>query len=61
MKLTRDSLVLTLGVLASVLAYLMVAPPPTEWSYAETLKFLSVLVGIGLSRLQSSPLPGGKE
>lgn len=54
---TRDSLVLLLGILGSLVAYLVTAAtPPTAWSYAEWLQFTAVLIGIVLAWLRSSPL-----
>ena len=47
MKLTRESLILWLGVAGATLTYLLNAPPPTAWDYNEALKFASFLVGIG--------------
>lgn len=61
MKLTRESLILWLGVVGATLTYLLNAPPPTAWDYPEVLKFASFLVGIGLAKLQHSPLPGKED
>jgi len=55
--ITRDSLTLLLGILASVIGYLISAEKPlTLWSYTEWLQFMSVLIGILLAWLRSSPL-----
>lgn len=55
----RDSLVLILGIAASVLGYFISAEvPPTQWTYAQWLQFGSAMVGIILAWLRSSPLAG---
>lgn len=59
--MTRDSLLLTIGVISAIFAYLTAAPIPTTWDYYEVIKFGSFLVGIGLAKLQTSPLKGQGE
>lgn len=56
--MTRDSIVLLLAVVGSVLVYLGTAPPPTSWDYAEAIKFGSFIVGLVAAKLATSPLPG---
>lgn len=58
MKLTRDSVVLSLTAAAAALGFLMTMPPPTHWSYQQ---WLQVALGAVLwiaGKLGSSPLTG---
>ena len=56
---TRDSLILILGIAGSLIGYFIAAEkPPTEWAYQQWLQFGAALVGIILSWLRSSPLAG---
>lgn len=56
---TRDSLVLILGIVGSVFTYLASADKPiTEWAYAQWIQFGSFLVGVLIAWLRSSPLAG---
>ncbi len=58
--ITRDSLVLILGILASFLGYLVTAQTPFwQWTYMQWLQGLMFLVGVVLAWLRSSPLAGG--
>ena len=58
---TRDSWVLVIAGLASVLTYLQASPPPTQWDYAEWVKAIAMLVGIISAQLGWSPLPGKRD
>ncbi len=57
--ITRDSLILIIGIVASIFGYLVTAEvPPTAWSYMQWLQFGTYLTGIVLAWLRSSPLAG---
>lgn len=58
---TRDSALLTLTVVGAIIAYLLAAPPPSEWDYYETLKALAALVAILAAKLSNSPWPSKRE
>lgn len=58
MKLTRDSALLWVGVIAALFAYLSVNKIPTEWSYPEWIQFGIAITGWAIGKLQSSPLSG---
>jgi hypothetical protein len=61
MTLTRESAALWLAAIGALFAYLLAdGRPPTEWSYADWLKFGSALVAWGVGKLQHSPLKGEK-
>jgi hypothetical protein len=61
MKITRDSLVLSLGILAAVITYLINAKPVYEWLYNDWLMAASFLVATALGKLSTSPLAGEKK
>lgn len=56
--LTRDNkLVLWLTAAAALVAYLMAdGRPPTDWGYADWLKFAAAVFAYLSAKLQSSPL-----
>ncbi len=54
----RDSKVFWLGAAVALIGYLSVSAPPTSWSYADWLRFASVLVAWVSGKLATSPLPG---
>ena len=59
--LTRDSWLWLLTFLGLLLSHLLTTEvPPTQWSYAEWLKFLSTFLAGVVGWLSSSPLAGAK-
>ncbi len=60
MKLTRDSILLWVGIVGLLLGYLSVNQPPTEWTYQDWIQFGIAITGWIIGKLQSSPLPGNK-
>lgn len=58
---TRDSLVWGLSIAAAVLTYLIAAPPPTEWGYADWLQAAAFAVATLSGKLATSPLPSKEE
>lgn len=58
MKLSRDSLLLWIPVLGALIAYLLSAPPPTEWGYTQWLQFAAAVVATASAKLMRSPLKG---
>ena len=54
--ITRDSIVLILGILGSIFTYLASADPISQWAYAQWIQFGSFLVGVLIAWLRSSPL-----
>jgi hypothetical protein len=60
--MNRDSIVLTLAVLGSVLGYLIAAgKPPTDWNYQEWLQAAAFGVGVIAAKLSTSPLKHSTE
>jgi hypothetical protein len=59
---TRDSMVLWLGLAVAVVGYLSsAAKPPMEWSYSEWLQAASFGLAWVMGKLHSSPLPGAND
>lgn len=56
--MSRDSIVLWLGIIGASVAYLMLCPPPWDWGYQDYLKALAFLVATVSGKLATSPLPG---
>lgn len=56
--MTRDSWVLWLGIAGAIVAYLVASEPPTQWAYADWMKFVALLIGIISGKLATSPLSG---
>lgn len=60
--ITRDSLVLWLGLGVALVGYLITAAkPPVAWSYMEWLQFASFLLAWVAGKLATSPLKGEDE
>jgi hypothetical protein len=60
--MNRDSILLTLGIIAAAVGYLISAgKPPTEWNYQEWLQGASFAIGVLLAKLSTSPLPHSEE
>ena len=57
---SRDSKLLWVGAGVALIGYLSVSEPPTAWSYADWLKFATVVLAWVSGKLASSPLPGEK-
>jgi len=61
MKLTRDSMVLWLGLAIAVVGYLSTAAqPPTAWGYMEWLQAAAFVLAWVSGKLATSPLSGTK-
>ena len=58
MRLTRDSWIWTLSIIAALLTYLGAAPPPTQWDYLQWIKFAALVVATVSAKLATSPLRG---
>ena len=59
MKFSRDSLLWTLGLVASIIAYLMAdGRNPMTWDYTSWLKFIAAAVAVLMAKLGNSPLEG---
>lgn len=58
MRLTRDSIVWWLGIIAAALTYLLAADPPTQWTYHEWLQAAAAVVATISGKLATSPLKG---
>jgi hypothetical protein len=58
MRLTRDSLLLWLPVVAALITYLLSTDPPTVWTYYQWLQFASAAVAVASTKLMTSPLKG---
>lgn len=58
MKLTRDSVVWTVGLLGSVLGSLLIQPPPTAWTYHQWIANLIGALGLISAKLGNSFLKG---
>jgi hypothetical protein len=59
MQLTRDSLVLWLGIFGSLAAYFAVAEhSPDQWNWHEWMQFAVATIGVVAGKLATSPLPG---
>ena len=59
--LTRDSLMLWLGLAIAVVGYLSSSKPPTEWSYAEWIQASAFILAWVSGKLATSPLKGEKD
>lgn len=57
----RDSWVLWLGVAVAVVGYLSQAGPPTQWGYAEWIKFAMFILVWASGKLATSPLKGERD
>ena len=55
---TRDSVLLWLGLAIAVVGYLSAAKPPVQWGYAEWLQFAAFGLAWVSGKLASSPLAG---
>ena len=59
MKITRDSLLLYVGLAVAVVGYLTTAAkPPTTWGYMEWLQAASFILAWIMGKLGTSPLSG---
>jgi hypothetical protein len=59
MKITRDSAVLTLGILGALVGYLAAAQhTPLEWTFHEWMQFALMGIGVIAGKLSTSPLKG---
>ena len=58
MKLTRDSLILWLPVVAAAITYLLAAPPPPQWDYYQWLQAAAAVVAATSTKFMTSSLPG---
>ena len=62
MSLTRDSMVLWLGLGVAVVGYLTTAKdPPTQWDYMDWLQACSFILAWVVGKLATSPLAGAKD
>lgn len=59
--MTRDSMLWTLALLASILTYLAAAPPPTQWTYPEWVQAAAFLVATLSAKLATSPLLSSRD
>jgi len=60
--MTRDSLVLWLAAIGALVGYLVAdGRVPTEWGYADWLKFVAFVIAWGSGKLATSPLRGEKD
>ena len=57
-RITRDSLMLWLPVIAAAVTYLLAAPPPTEWGYHAWLQAIAAIVAATSTKYMTSGLPG---
>lgn len=58
MRLTRDSILLWVGILGGLVVYLAGNKPPLDWGYYEWLAALGYLISVVSAKLATSPLPG---
>lgn len=59
--LTRDSLLLWVGIVGGVVIYLSGTKPIMEWGYYEYLSALGYLVSVVSAKLATSPLRGASK
>ena len=60
--MTRDSIILTLATIGSVVGYLVAdGRLPTTWGYVDILKFVAFIIGIVSAKLATSPLRGDND
>ena len=61
MRLARNGLSLWLFAISALCVYLSAAPPPTEWSYQDWIRFVAACAAWGIGKQQASQLPSSKE
>lgn len=59
--LTRDSLLLWLGILAGVMMYLGNMPVPTQWTTMQWVQAFGGVLAVLCAKLATSPLIGEKD
>ena len=59
--LTRDSLVLWLGIVSGLVLYCASNKPPWEWDWYGWLAFVGYVISVVSAKLGTSPLAGDKD
>lgn len=59
--LTRDSLLLWLGILGAAVLYLGNMPAPTQWTWAQWMQTIAAIIGVICGKLATSPLLGKED
>ena len=58
--LNRDSILWWLLIIGSIAGYLATVPPPTEWSWAQSMNAVVVIAGLMAAKLSGSGLAGSQ-